>query len=135
MGSTPTYNDWPTIIAAELLTRGGDQVRDKVMTKLAGYLKLKWHADLGSLVDDAGEKVVGSSIPGMVAGGLSWLLWGGTMLTKMPALKKSGGWAGDDKNAYNPTREDQQGPYVECLLFSWWYSYQSTGVGTPLYKW
>lgn len=135
MGATPTYSDWTSIIAKELFTRGGDQVRDKVMTKLAGYLGLKWHADLGSLVDDAGEKVVGSSIPGLVAGGLSWLLWGGTMLTKMPALKKSGGWAGDDKNAYNPTREDQQGPYVECLLVSWAYSYYMTGVGTPLYKW
>ena len=135
MGGTPSYNDWPSIIASELFSKAGEQVRDKVMTKLAGYIKLKWHADLGSLVNDAGEKVVGSSIPGLVASGLSWLLWGGTMLTKMPALKKSGGWAGDDKNAYNPTREDQQTAYVECLLFSWWYSSYMTGVGTPLYRW
>lgn len=135
MDGTPSYNDWPSIIAAELKARGSDQIRDKVMTKLAGYLKLKWHADIGSLVDDAGEKVIGSSIPGLVAGMLSSWLWWLTMSTKMPALKKNGGWAGDDKNAYNPTREDQQGPYVECLLYSWLYSYNQTGVGTPLYRW
>jgi len=87
-----------------LIDKIGDRIGIKVVTDVDGLLGLLPGANVAQAVSQ------------FAVGYLWWLYFEG-YITVNPGL-----------NPYNPSKEDQQDPYVEFLLYSWY------RTGKPVYE-